>query len=217
VREIQIGLRVAGLLMLAVLAGCASSQTGGGTYTNFHTKLETTPQAAPKRFRIVYGMTSILPFEFETNFRKKIGERMAACGMAFDFQSMPSSYSGYEGVADFGHKEVTESQKNEMRTAMNAALVQARESKADAVLLIYETSRQVVRQGFVSQVNVVHYELSLVDVARQLPLWGGRVAMSPQYLFVRDTPQRSGEFLADSLLIDLADKGALTGCRPPTK
>ena len=217
-RKLQIGLRVAGLLVLAALAGCgSSSQPGGGTYTNFHTKLETKPQTAPNRLRIVYGMTGIMPFDFETSFRKKIGERLAVCGIASDFQVMPSSYSGYEGVTDFGHKDVTESQKSEIRAAMDAALVQARETKADAILLVYETSKQVLRQGFTTQLNLVHYELSLTDVARQLTIWDGRVAMAPQYLFVRDTPQRSGEFLADNLLIDLADKGALTNCRPPAK
>ena len=67
-------------------------------------------------------------------------------------------------------------------------------------------------------INSMTYDVGLFDVARRQNLWSGTAIVSRgNTLISGEKADDNGRYFADMLLVELADKGLLTPCRPAAK
>lgn len=198
---------------LLVTAGCGSRSQGlVGTWVSMKANLEAPPVSAPSRLLLVVGMSNTLAADFATGFRQHLAERLQACGITSFYQPVPVFYGQRASFFDSTPRQLSDSEKKALEDAKRAVGTMVKTTNSDTGILVVETSKH--EKNHVP--DIVSYDVSVLDYKRNVRILSGQETLSPNpFAFIGENSRQSGEYFADHLLIDLADKGAVLGCRPP--
>ena len=221
------------IAIVATLAGCGQHSQLGGTGVYFNAKAEGQPSRPPAKIllissvdnpasnhnfkddseRLAFALTT-MPEGYAREFHQELSKDLMLCGISLSVQPVPVYYQLRTGFFEFRDTETDSERAAAVRKSKSSVAQEVAAWKPDLVLSVLEKSK-MLRSGVI---NSMTYDVGLFDVARRQNLWSGTAIVSRgNTLISGEKADDNGRYFADMLLVELADKGLLTQCRPAAK